>query len=462
MKSVVTSLRTWRIQLLLLVAVSLAACNPMDGAMVPPDTVVGYLYTTTNGEGTNQVIRFARHEDGSLSDETAFSTESLGGADTSAGGPAAGDFDSEGALKIVGDYLLTVNAGGNTISVFSLDRTNGDISLLGNTDSMGTRPVSITTYPIADSSTEFWLVVGNQWNNPNVQGNPGNIMRFPNDAFFMQDLTQPDPTDQERNLHLFRFNTADGSLTSVSQLDTFVRENGGPVAVNFSPDGSKLAVTLWGIAHFGADMPSLDELHPSRVYVYDFDNNKGTVSNPRFFEEEGIAGTIGFKWAPDSNTTLIVSNFNTTLAKTDNSVTVLSDDGKSVAKVQNFVSGDPDDLDEACWVQLSPGGDRVYVASFSGNVITPYTLDGTGEISATLPFETRQGFAPVGDSKEMYITPDNKYLYNTGALQSFSVVIFDITADGVDWREQVTLKTTQAAVGQIGVYNFLGLDGFDK
>ena len=106
---------------------------------------------------------------------------------------------------------------------------------------------------------------------------------FPTMLFFMQDLTQPDPTDQERNLHLFRFNTADGSLTSVSQLDTFVRENGGPVAVNFSPDGSKLAVTLWGIAHFGADSPSLDEQHPSRVYVYDFDNSNGTVSSPPLF-----------------------------------------------------------------------------------------------------------------------------------------------------------------------------------
>ena len=35
MKSVITSLRTWRIQLLLLVAVSLAACNPTKDAPVP-------------------------------------------------------------------------------------------------------------------------------------------------------------------------------------------------------------------------------------------------------------------------------------------------------------------------------------------------------------------------------------------------------------------------------------------
>ena len=88
-------------------------------------------------------------------------------------------------------------------------------------------------------------------------------------------------------------------------------------------------------------------------------------------------------------------------------------------KTQNFATGDPNDLDEACWVQLSPSRDRAYVASFTGNVITPFTLDGTGKISSTLPFEVRQGFAPPGDSKEMYITSDNRYLYNIGALQSF-------------------------------------------
>ncbi len=425
----------------------------------PDNTVAGYIYTTTNGESTNQVIRFDRMDDGSLENETAYTTNSLGGANVSAGGDARGDFDSQGAIKIIGDYLLTVNAGGNDVSVFSLDRTNGELSLESNTGSGGTRPVSITETPINGSPNQYWVVVGNQWNNPNIQKDPPNIQRFPNDAFFMQDLTQPDATDAERNIQLFRFNATDGSLNPVSQLDTYVRENGGPVCVTFSNDGTKLAVGTWGITHFMAEDPLLSEQHPSRVYIYDFNN--GAVSNKRFFEEEGIAGTIGLDWNPNNSNTLYATNFNTTVAKTDNSLTVLQDTGSDVTKINNSTTGEEDDLDEACWTAVSPTGDRLYVASFTGNVITPFTLDGSGSVTGKLPFEAREDNAPPADSKDLYITSDNKYLYNLGAFQSYSINIFDVTANGVDYDEQVVLETTQGSIGQPGAFNFLGLVGFD-
>ncbi len=428
--------------------------SPSDGS----NDVVGYLYTSTNGESTNQIVRFSRHEDGSVSDETAYSTESDGGADITAGGDAFGDFDSEGAIQIIGDYLLNVNAGGNTVSVFSLDKSNGDLSLLGNTAVLGTRPVSITATPMSGSTTKFWVVVGCQWNNPNVQGDGEELRRFPNDEFHNMDLTKSDPSDLDRNIHLFTFDTADGSLVCLKRLDTYVRENGGPVKVEFSPDGSKLAVTLWGITHFASVSPSLDEQHPSRVYVYDF--NEGEVSNERFFEEEGVAGAIGFKWAPDSNSTLFVTNFNTTVAKTDNSLIVLEDDGSVVTKTANFATSEADDLDEACWTAFSPSNDRLYVSSFSANVITPFSLSGSS-ITGTLPFEARGDNAPPADTKDILVTSDNKYLYNLGAFQSFSLNIFDITDSGLDYREQVVLQTTQGGLGQPGAFNFLGLVGFD-
>lgn len=420
--------------------------------------VAGYLYLTTNGESTNQVVRFSRHEDGSVSDETAYSTNSLGGANIAAGGDAFGDFDSEGAIKIIGDYLLNVNAGGNTVSVFSLDRSNGDLAFKSNVDVLGIRPVSITATLMAGSETKYWVVVGCQWNNPNVQGMGDELRRFPNDEFHMMDLTQPDASDADRNIHLFSFDSTDGSLVCLKKLDTYVRENGGPVKVSFSPDGSKLAVTLWGIAHFATPDPLLEEMHPSRVYVYDF--NDGNISNERFFEEEGIAGSIGMVWAPNSNSTLFVTNFNTTVAKTDNSVTVLEDGGTTVIKTAKFATGAADDLDEACWTAISPTEDRLYVSSFTGNVVTPFTLGGSS-ISGTLPFEARGDNAPVPESKDIFVSSDNKYLYQLGAFQSFSINIFDITDGGLDYRSQTILETTKAGIGQPGQYNFLGLVGFD-
>ncbi|MEJ7585930.1 MAG: hypothetical protein WKI04_00055 [Ferruginibacter sp.] len=107
------------------------------------EAVAGYLYTTTNGESVNKVVGFTRHKDGSLTDEKAYVTNSDGGADVSAGGDAHGDFDSQGGIQIIGNYLLNVNAGGNEVSVFALDRTNGKLTFKNNVGSCGTRPVSI-------------------------------------------------------------------------------------------------------------------------------------------------------------------------------------------------------------------------------------------------------------------------------------------------------------------------------
>lgn len=433
--------------------------NGPDESTPPDNPVVGYLYTSTNGQATNQVARFSRHSDGSLTDEMVYPTNSLGGANLAAGGDAHGDYDSQGGLKIIGNYLLVVNGGGNDVSVFSVDHATGNLTSVGNVASGGMRPVSIASTPMSGQPDMYWVVVGNQWNNPNVQKDPPNVERYPNDAFFMGDLSQPDASDMDRNIQLFQFDASNGTLTAMSQLANYPRMNGGPTCVTFSDDGTKLAVATWGIAHFLTAAPSLTEQRPSRVYMYDFSN--GAVSNPRHFEETGIAGTIGLSWAPGNNTMLYATNFNVTVPLTDNSLTVLTDGGSTVTKSANYATGSATDLDEACWTAISPNHDRLYVASFTGNVISPFSISGSGMVTGALPVEPRGGFAPPGDSKEMYITNDNKYLYNLGALQSFSVNIFDITADGTNYRSQNTLQATMGAVGQLGAYNFIGLDGYD-
>ncbi len=431
--------------------------NETIASNLTTDEVAGYLYTTTNGEGTNQVIRFARHDDGSLADETAFSTNSLGGADRSMGGDAFGDFDSQGALQIIGNYLLAVNAGGNDVSVFSLDRSNGNLTHKSNTPSGGGRPVSIAYIKKESSDNEYWIVVGNQLNNPNVQKDPPMLERYPDDAYFQQDLTMTDPSDNQRNIQLFSFDATDGTLTSAMTLDNYVRENGGPSCVSFSEDGTKLAVSTWGIAHFGAMMPLLSEQHPSRVYVYDFSN--GTVSNERYFEQQGIAGTIGITWAKGSSSKLYASNFNVTADMQDNALTVLSDDGSAVTKSENHAVTDPAAMNEACWTTINPAGNTLFVASFASNLVSSFDISGS---SANLfQSEKRGDLAPMGDSKELLITRDNKYLYNLGSLSSFSINRFDIMGSGITYKAQYILSTTADGAGSPGKYNFLGLVDFD-
>ena len=442
---------------LALCAVLIAGCKKNENGNESNGKVLGYIYTTTNGEGANQVVKFSRHANGSLSDETAYATNSNGGANTSAGGDAHGDFDAQGAVQLIDDYLLNVNAGGNQVSIFSLDRNSGNLTFKNNVSSGGTRPVSIAHTKKTGSANEYWVVVANQWNNPNVQKDGANIERYPNNQFFAQDLKLADATDNERNIQLFSFNAATGTLTAVKLLDKYVRENGGPTTVSFSDDGKKLAVSTWGIAHFNTMNTSLSEQHPSRVYVYNF--AEGYTSDKRYFEEAGISGTIGFSWAKNSNTHLYVSNFNLIPAKINNSLTVLTDNGSNVNKSANFGVTTASGINEACWTALNPEGDKLYVASFATNLISTFNVSNSSvSLSSS---EARAGVAPAGDSKDIYITPDNRYLYNLGSFQSFSINRFNITGNSVNYKSQTFLATAAAGAGTAGKYNFLGIAGFD-
>ncbi len=422
--------------------VAVSSCKKDDNTT--SNTVKGYLFTSTNGESLNNVVRFSRHDDGSLTDEKAFSTTSNGGANVSAGGDAHGDFDAQGAVQIIGSYLLVTNAGGNDVSVFALDKPTGNLTFKSKVASGGTRPVTIGYTPKSGTADEYWVVVGNQWNNPNVQKDGAAIQRYPNAAFHQQNLTLPDATDNERNIQLFTFNGTTGVLTSVRQLDKYVRENGGPTSVSFSSDGNKLAVSTWGIAHFDTQNTSLAEQHPSRVYVYSFAN--GATSSRRFFEEAGIAGSIGFNWEKTGSSKLYVSNFNLIPTKQNNSVTLLTDNGTAVAKTANGGV-------------LNAAGDKLYVASFQTNLVTAFNTSGGG--LTYLATEPRKDLAPHGDSKELWLSPDNQYLYNLGGLQSFSINRFDISGNSVAYKSQTILKTTADGVGIVGKYNFLGLVGYD-
>lgn len=447
-----------------LTAFAAAPQGPSVLPVAPEKNVAGYLYTSLNGEGTNQVIRFERFADGSMGAQTAYSTGSKGGANRQAGGDAAGDFDSQGAVQIIGNHLLAVNAGGNTVTVFGLDRETGALNKKTNVNSGGARPVSIAFAPKASSNGDYWVVVGNQWNNPNVQkggAGEGAIEMYPNAAFHADGGGHEEVLD-ERNLYLFSFDSRTGALTPVRRLDSYPGTNGGPATVAFNDDGTKLAVSTWGIAHFGTATPT--HLKPSRVYVYDFDRSSGQVDDRRYFEEEGISGSIGLSWAKNASN-LFISNFNLTVDKRDHSLTVLTDNGRTVRKVANFGTGDGADIDEACWTLVSPDGSKLYLSSFGGNFISEFDVDRAGNVTkvgweSETTFARRASDTPPGDTKDMYITSDGRQMYVLGAYQTFRLARYDVSSTGsLQLVEEVKVKA--ATEKGPGAYNFLGLTGFD-
>ena len=101
----------------------------------------GAVFTMTNPNGAaNAVIMFSRDNHGALNMVGSFATGGNGGLRSGPPDP----LKSQGSLMLTqdGKWLLAVNAGSNSISVFQVK--NNGLNLIGTTPSGGLFPVSVT------------------------------------------------------------------------------------------------------------------------------------------------------------------------------------------------------------------------------------------------------------------------------------------------------------------------------
>lgn len=414
------------------------------------NNLTGFIYTSTNATSGNAIIALGRHKDGTVEElkGSPYATGDRGDA-------AEGDFDTEWALRMVGDYLLAVNAGGNpvhsTVSVFKINKANGKLTQvdqnpntpdMDNMNSRGVRAASIAAKTIGATT---WVVVGNQFANPNYQGSPavayGSVM-----------------STGERNLAVFTLNQTNGLLYYKGIGATYMDGNyGGPTTVEFNAAGTKLAVSTWGVPHFATPDADLSLQKPGRLYIYNF--SEGSVMQTGLFEEEGISGNIGISWSPNDQY-IYMSNFNLHSSKEGNSLTV--HDGTSGAKVQNFATGGRND--EGCWTWVSIDKHKLYVASFGDNVVSAFSILGNNLIEKTLEPNSfkRSGELPTGDTKDMHETADG-YLYVSGAFQSHTVTTFRTSASGMLSEIGASPYYVPTSRGKSKEeHAYLGLTGFDK
>ena len=410
----------------------------------------GYLYTSTNASTGNAVILLGRRRDGTVV-ELEKSPYPTGGN----GDAAEGDFDTQWALRIVGNYLLVVNAGAHpvnsSISVFKINAANGRLAqvdqnpatpAMDNVDSRGIRSASIAAKTVGGAT---WVVVGNQFGNPNYQGDPavafGSVAATP-----------------LRNLAVFTFDQASGILAFKKIGATFEMGNhGGPTTVEFNAAGTKLAVSTWGVPHFATPEPDLTLQSPGRLYIYDF--AAGELAQTGLYEERGVSGNIGFSWSPNDKY-LYLSNFNLHSSKEKNSVTV--HDGTTGAKVQNFATAGRND--EGCWTWVSLDQKHLYVASFGENVVSVFNIGNDNKLTKTLSpnYFTRSGNLPMGDTKDMHESRDG-YLYVSGAFQSHTLTTFRRAANGTLVEVADSPYKVPSSVGKTkDQHAYLGLTGFDK
>jgi len=128
-----------------------------DGYSGPGDG--GAVFTMTNPNGAaNAVIMFSRDNHGALNMVGSFATGGNGGLRSGPPDP----LKSQGSLMLTqdGKWLLAVNAGSNSISVFQVQ--NNGLNLIGTTASGGTFPVSLTI-----SSNEVFVLNAST---PNITG----------------------------------------------------------------------------------------------------------------------------------------------------------------------------------------------------------------------------------------------------------------------------------------------------
>jgi 6-phosphogluconolactonase (cycloisomerase 2 family) len=175
-----------------LIAVVMASLGLVAGPASAAEA--GAVFTMSNAADGNEVVVFARADDGTLSHLANYAT---GGTGTGAG------LGSQGAVRLSDDgkWLLAVNAGSDDVSIF---RVNGTaLELTDTVGSGGDSPISV------DISGRFVYVLNG--GSPNIAG--------------------------------FRLNR-DGELTPIrGGVRPLSTPDSAPAQVEFSPDGRSLVVT---------------------------------------------------------------------------------------------------------------------------------------------------------------------------------------------------------------------------
>jgi 6-phosphogluconolactonase len=312
----------------------------------PRNRVAGAVYTMSNDADRNAVLMFDRLANGELVAAAAVAT---GGAGTGTG------LGNQGGLVLSRNerWLLTVNAGSDSISVLEVRRRG--LRLVDVEPSGGRRPISVTEHrglvyvlnAASDSISGFVL-------------------------------------DRNGRLHPLA-----GSTRALSTSGT------DPAQIAFAPDGDLLVVT---------------EKATNQIVTFDIDR-QGLAGNARVQESNGMTP---FGFAFGNRDQLFVSeafggaeNASATSSYEIDRRGVLTTISASVGTNQTA----------ACWVAVTPNGRFAYVTNTGSGSISGYAidLDATLELldADGRTALTGEGSTPI----DLVITGGGRFLYtlNSGA-----------------------------------------------
>ena len=328
------------------------------GALPAGAAEAGAVFTMSNAADANEVVVFARADDGTLSHAANYAT---GGAGSGAG------LGSQGAVRLSDDgrWLLAVNAGSDEVSVF---RVNGTaLELTDTVGSGGDSPISV------DIAGRFVYVLNA--GSPNIVGfrlgRSGELTRIP------------------------------GSVRPLSTPES------DPAQVEFSPDGQSLVVTekntnrivAYRVQSGVASQPRASESAGLTPFGFEFDPAGRLIVSEAFGGEPDASAVSSYALGTNRRAVLIDGPVATTetaacwIVVTDNgqyayttntgsdtitgyglgpdgSLSILNEDGVTA------VTGDaPTDM------ALSDGSGFLYALDSGSDTVSVYQIAGDGALT---------------------------------------------------------------------------------
>jgi len=350
-----------KIRTLLLVMLAIGAWLPAR-SNAKTEGSAGAVFVMTNGASGNSIITYKRNADGSLQEGRTFATGGRGS------GGVTDPLASQGSLTLTGDgsFLLAVNAGSGTISVFRVHGSN--LSLTDRTPCGGSEPVAV-----AEHSGLVYVV--NAGGSSEVTG--------------------------------FRLDGS-GKLKAIANSIAFLTTgNSGPGSLSFSPDGQFLLVT---------------EKLTNKIDAFHVQAN-GTLG-PIVANAAAGPGTFAVLFAP-SGAALVAE---TGPAGGNNASAISSYAVTPNGTVSPVSTSVPTLAAATCWLAVTPDGSFVYTSNAGSASISGFAVGSTGVLTA-LP-GTVVATLPSGSTNiDAAISGDGKYLYTLDS-GTGSVSIFGINEDG--------------------------------
>jgi 6-phosphogluconolactonase len=329
--------------LLLLLVPAAASAQPSTSPMshAPPVGSGGLVFTMSNAVSGNVVWAFHIGRGGALIPVGHFATQGKG---------SGASLADAGAVTLTSDhrYLLVVNAGSNTVSIFRVHSANSGKLVLTLTDQVSSRgvgPASVTVH----GSVVYVLNEGNATT-------PGGIA-----GFWLADhgLLLPLPHARQP--------LSTSGATAAAQ-------------VGFNPAGTVLVVT---------------EENTNQIDTYRV-NAQGIAQTPTFTTSNGTT-PYGFSFDPRG--ALIVS---------DAASGALTSYAVASSGALTVVSGSvPDGQLAPCWVAVAHGGKLAYTSDAHGSKISSYSVGKGGTLTLLAGVAATTGTADtdmaVGGSHGQYL-----------------------------------------------------------